>query len=476
MRQRVSASISVPPRKLHACVAVTIAVFSLSFICKTRDARAADRAADKRPNVVVIVADDLGYADLGFQGSKDLLTPNLDRLASGGVRCTNAYVSCPVCSPTRAGLLTGRYQQRFGHEFNPGPPSQSAADFGLPLTEVTLADRLKAAGYATGMVGKWHLGYEPKFAPQQRGFQEFFGFLAGAHSYSEWTKDARGAILRGEEPTDEKMYLTDAFGREAGGFIASHRAEPFFLYLPFNAVHLPAEATQKYLERFASIKNPKRRTYAAMLSAMDDAVGEVLNALDSAKVTENTIVFFLSDNGGPPANGSLNTPLRGAKSMVYEGGIRVPMVVRWPGHIPANSVCDQPIISLDIFPTALAAAGVDAAALVQKGKQPLDGVNILPLLEGRSKEPPHAALYWRFGQAHAIRKGNLKLLKTPTSGVELYDLSSDVAEANDLAAAQPEQVAKLQKDYDAWNAELAKPRWSPRGGGGRKARAAADAD
>jgi arylsulfatase A-like enzyme len=233
---------------------------------------AAPAAAANRPNVLILLADDLGYADVGFHGCKDIPTPNIDSLAKNGVRCTNGYVSGPYCSPTRAGMLTGRYQTRFGHEFNPG----SGPEFGLPVSETTMANRLQAAGYKTGLVGKWHLGDAPKFHPQERGFDEFFGFLAGAHPYFP----GQGApIYRGHEVVREKEYLTDAFAREALDFIDRHQKEPFFLYLAFNAVHTPMDATDARLKQFASIEDKQRRTYAAMHLAMDEAIGKVLDKL-----------------------------------------------------------------------------------------------------------------------------------------------------------------------------------------------------
>ena len=285
-----------------------------------------------RPNVVVIVADDLGYGEVVCQGSQDIPTPHIASLASGGVCFTNGYVSCPVCSPTRAGLLTGRYQQRFGHEFNPGPAATAAKTFGLPLTEITLANRLKELGYATGIVGKWHLGYEREVRPTARGFDEFFGFLGGAHSYVNARADRSNPIYRGDEVIGERRYLTNAFGREAAEFIDRHKTQPFFLYLAFNAVHAPLEAGKKYENRFASIENEKRRTFAAMLSALDDNVGVVLDKLAQENLDEQTLVFFISDNGGPTRQTtSKNNPLHGFKAQVWEGGIRVPMMARWKG-------------------------------------------------------------------------------------------------------------------------------------------------
>ncbi|MGB7157582.1 MAG: sulfatase-like hydrolase/transferase, partial [Tepidisphaeraceae bacterium] len=275
--------------------------------------------AKRRPNVVYIVADDLGYADVGFQGqSKDVKTPNIDSIATNGVRFTQGYVTCPVCSPTRAALMTGRYQQRFGHEFNPGP--SEAENFGLPVDQVTLAQALKSAGYATGMVGKWHLGFRPEMHPTKRGFDEFFGFLAGAHGYN-MVGEGKNVLMRGTTPLDSTDYLTDAFGRESAAFVEKHGGgeKPFFLYLAFNAIHSPMQAPPKYQERFSNVTDEKRRTMLAMLFAMDDAIGQVLTKLREQKIEENTIVVFHTDNGGPTqGNGSRNDPLRGTKGTVYE--------------------------------------------------------------------------------------------------------------------------------------------------------------
>ena len=327
--------------------------------------------ASAKPNILLIVGDDMGYADVGFHGCKDIPTPNLDALAASGVRFTSGYVTGPYCSPTRAGLLTGRYQTRFGHEFNPG-----GQDTGLPLTETTLADRLKAAGYATGLVGKWHLGAEAAMHPQKRGFDEFFGFLGGAHSYFK-----AGGILRGTEPVSEMDYTTDAFGREAVAFIERHKGEPWFLYLAFNAVHTPMDATEDRLARFPNIADKQRRTYSAMMLAMDEVVGRVRRKLSEVGLERNTLVTFISDNGGPAmpgvtVNGSRNDPLRGSKRTTLEGGIRVPFIISWPGHVKPG-VFGSPAVQLDLHATALAAAGVAA-----KPEWKLDGVNLLPFLSG----------------------------------------------------------------------------------------------
>jgi arylsulfatase A-like enzyme len=409
----------------------------------------------RKPNIVVILADDLGYADLGVQGCRDVPTPNIDSIATAGVRFTDGHVSCPLCSPTRAGLMTGRYQQRFGHEFNPGPVNIAAENFGLPLSQITIANMLKDAGYATGMFGKSHLGYTEQFNPIHRGFDEFFGFLGGAHSYVYGSRDAANPILRGTEPVDEKEYLTFAFAREAASFINRHREEPFFVYLPFNAVHMPQDTLPDYDARFAHIVDTVRRRLAAVLSAMDDAVGTVLRALEATGHRNNTLVFFLSDNGGAtPSNGSRNTPLRGYKAQMYEGGHRIPFLLQWPDRVPAGQTCDKMAISLDIFATAAAAGG---------GTMPtdrvMDGVDLVPYLQAGNTGVPHDMLYWRMGESGGIRRANWKIVRPRRQGEELYDLANDIGEERDLAAAEPQVLQELTDALDRWESELVEPLW-----------------
>ena len=422
---------------------------------------AAALGAAERPNILLIVGDDMGYADVGFHGCKDIPTPHLDALAAAGVRCTNGYVTGPYCSPTRAGLLTGRQQNRFGHEYNPGGVN------GLPLTEGILPERLAKAGYATGMVGKWHLGSLPPQTPPSRGFAEFFGFLGGAHSYFN-----AGGIVRGNQPVKEMDYTTDAFGREAAAFVRAHADKPWFLYLAFNAVHTPMDATDARLAKFAGIPDKKRRTYAAMMSALDDNVGRVRQALQDSGQAGRTLVFFISDNGGPTmngttTNGSVNLPLRGSKRTTLEGGVRVPFLVAWPDRIKP-AVYDLPVVQLDLHATALAAAGVAPLA-----EWKLEGVDLLPYFAGTAKAAPHEALYWRFGEQMAIRQGDWKLVrydtnadsnagrgkKQPTSSAKLYNLSSDIHEDKDLSAEMPEKAKELQARWDEWNKANVKPLW-----------------
>jgi arylsulfatase A-like enzyme len=421
----------------------------------------------RRPNVIIILADDLGYGDLSIHGSRDVSTPHIDSIARTGVRCTGGYVSAPYCSPSRAGLLTGRYQQRFGHEFNPQLLAKGGKGQGLAPSEVTLAARLKAAGYATGLLGKWHQGEEDRFHPLNRGFSEFFGFLPGAHPYFRSDDKNWGPIYRGRQRVEVDGYLTDVLAREAVAFIDRHRKEPFFLYLAFNAVHTPLEVPEAVLKQFARVKDPKRRIHLAMTAALDTAVGKVLDKLRSAGMEENTLIFFLSDNGGPTTkfapNASSNGPLRGSKGDTWEGGIRVPFFVRWKGHLPAGKLYDHPVIALDIHATALAAAGIAA-----RPEWKLDGVNLLPFLKGENAAAPHAALFWRFGEQMAVRAGDWKLVRPDLSDREfgriagkpmLFNLREDIGEKNDLAAKHPDRVKELLGKWQGWNKELAPPAW-----------------
>jgi len=445
-------------------------VFLTGFSCAIVVGATAVGAADgsrTRPNVIVILADDLGYGDLGCHGCKDIRTPHIDSLAASGIRCTSGYAGHSFCSPTRASLMTGRYQHRFGHENN---PKWDPADnkLGLPLSQITIADVMKEAGYVTGAVGKWHLGAAPVFHPNRRGFAEYFGFIGGGHMY---LPDRKGAaeylvpLMRNQESVDEKEYLTDAFSREAVGFIERNKDRPFFLYLAYNAVHGPLQAPPKYLDRFKEISDQNRRTYAAMLSAMDDGVGQVLATLGELRLEGNTLVFFLSDNGGPIApNSSTNTPLRGAKGQLFEGGIRVPFLVQWKGVLKP-CVCDEPVSTIDFLPTVAAVCGARVPASLK-----LDGVDFMPYLSGRTKTPPHERLFWRVsgGASWAVREGNWKLVHGGQSD-QLFDLSQDISEQANLAAQQQDVVASLTRAYEEWNRDNIEPLWeNPQAGRQRR--------
>ena len=402
------------------------------------------------PNLIVFYADDLGWGELGCQGSTDIPTPHIDSLAKGGARCTQGYVAATYCSPSRAGLFTGRYPTRFGHEFN-----AVARHSGLPLTETPLPARLKEIGYATACIGKWHLGEAPEYRPTARGFDLFYGTLANTPFFHP-TKfiDSRTSpeIVAVEDPD---FYTTDAYADRAAEWLRGQQGGPWFLFLPFNAQHAPLQAPRKYLDRFAHIPDEKRRTFAAMLSAMDDAVGKVLTTVRELGQEENTLIFFIADNGGPTASTSSgNGPLRGFKGTTFEGGIRVPFLVQWKGTIAAGDTYDFPVVNLDVLPTILAAAGRPAEAAAK-----LDGVDLLPFLTRKAQGRPHDTLFWRFGRQWAVRRGDWKLVVAKGGGdqPELYDLAADPGEQTDLAAREPDRVAELQRLHEAWNAEQAEP-------------------
>jgi arylsulfatase A-like enzyme len=418
----------------------------------------------KAPNIIIILTDDQGYGDVGFNGSTEIPTPGIDRIANNGVVFTNGYVSFAVCGPSRAGLMTGRYQDRFGFSKNPLLAPKDST-MGLPPGEETMAALLKRAGYRTGVLGKWHLGAHPSQHPNKKGFDEFYGFLEGGHRYfpKDWDLNDiseaktqydgyRTKMLRNYEVVEEAEYLTDALSREAVSFVRRNKEKPFFLYVAYNAPHAPMQATEKYLSRFSHIKDEKRRTYAAMVSAVDDGVNMLLNTLDELKIDQNTLVFFLSDNGGPTnANASSNKPLRGFKGDFFEGGIRVPFAVQWKGVIPAGKKYEQPVISLDIFGTA-------AALNELKPKNPIDGVNLIPYLTGKDSGTPHQALFWRGSNSEkwAVRTPEDKLVILPNK-TERFAIRNDIAEANDLHVSSPKRTAELQVLLNAWKTGLVPP-------------------
>jgi len=454
------------------------------------------KAADRQPNVVVLFADDLGYGELSCQGNPEIPTPHIDSIAKNGVRFTSGYVAGPNCSPSRAGLLTGRTPTRFGYEFNPTGALNEEPGFGLPANEITIAETLQDVGYTTGLIGKWHQGGTAKYHPFRHGFDEFFGFTHEGHyfvpppyngvttllrrktlpggvvgrwigkknlHYHTWPRnepdyDANNPIVRGGQPVVETEYLTDALTREAVDFIDRHDDKPFFLYLAYNAVHSPLQGADAYMKKFAHIEDIHRRIFAAMLANMDDSVGAVLKQLRKSGLEENTMVFFLSDNGGPTKElTSSNLPLRGSKGQMYEGAIRVPFMMQWKDKIPAGQIYDKPVSSFDIFGTATA----NCAGAI-KPKQ-VEGVDLIPFLTGKNDGTPHETLYWRQGGKTAIRHGDWKLVrmgKRLTAGQsrwELYDLSKDIAEENNLSAAHPDRLAELIKIWEKLNGEMSDP-------------------
>lgn len=435
---------------------VVMTLLAASFAVLT--AAPANAADERKPNIIVFLSDDVGYGEYGFQGNPQIPTPNIDSIAKNGIRFTNGYVAATYCSPCRAGLMTGRYPTRFGHEFNGGGPA-GGKEFGLPVTETTIANRLKALGYATCAVGKWHLGNGPKYIATSRGFDEFYGTVANTPFFNPPNFIDTRKSPEITPVKDPNFYTTDAYAERAVDWISKNKDKPYFLYLPFNAQHAPLQSPPKYLERFPSIKEDKRHTFAAMMSAMDDAVGRVLAKVRELGQEENTLIFFFSDNGGPtPSTTSSNGPLRGFKATTSEGGTRIPYCVQWKGKIPAGKDYNYPIQNLDILPTTVVAGGgkIDPA-------WKLDGVDLMPYLTGKNTARPHETLYWRFGAQWAIRKGDWKLVasRIDENKPRLINLADDIAEANDLSSKNPDKAKELLADWQAWNAVQAAPLWKP---------------
>ena len=443
----------------------------------TARALAADDGAGP-PNIILIVADDLGWRDAGFMGSDFYETPNLDRLAADGLVFTQAYANCANCAPSRASIMSGQYAPRTGI-YTVGSPDRGRSQHRRLLTLpnrrslegniITLAEALKAAGYATASIGKWHLGDGPHEGPQGQGFDVNVAGNLNGHPPSYFSPYRNKDLPDGEKGE----YLTTRLTDEAIAFVSERRSRPFFLYLPYFAVHMPiqpeADRREKY-ERKARGNLHDHPAYAAMIDGLDANIGRLLDAVDGLNLADNTLIVFTSDNGGV---GSLTrmTPLRGFKGTFYEGGIRVPFIVRWPGHVARGERCETPIIGLDLYPTLLAAGG---APLPED--QPIDGVNLLPLLT-RGEEPHRSALYWHFpnyiGPGHpdgakpcsVIRKGRWKLIEfLEDHRVELYNLEDDLGESNDLAATMPEKAGELRRMLEVWrkDADVQMPRPNPK--------------
>ncbi len=406
------------------------------------------------PNIIIILTDDLGYADLGCQGSKDVITPHINTIAENGVRFTDGYVTAPQCGPSRAALLTGTYQNRFGFESN-----EQAFSVGIPANQKIISERLKDAGYVTGYMGKWGVGDSKIRTPMERGFDVCLWNTSGNRYFPDSPSMHNVQLYKGNKPVELKEYSTDAFGREGVKFIQKYYKKPFFLFLSFITPHVPMEALEKDLVKFSSDLPHGRRTMLAMMSNLDDNVGRVLEALRKKGIEENTMIFFLSDNGGYAGNSSYNYPFSGTKSQMLEGGIRVPFMVQWKKQLAAGKVYNMPVSSLDILPTAVAAAGM---AIDPEWR--IDGVNLLPYLSGQNTNAPHDALFWRFNfpkdkpnqHGWAIRKGDWKLVRngwaqTPPA---LYNLADDKAEETNLINKYPEKAAEMQKEWESWNSTI----------------------
>ena len=407
----------------------------------------------KLPNIVIILADDQGYADVSYHGNPSgISTPAIDQLAKSGFIFTNGYANGYVCSPTRAGLLTGRYPQRTGF--------YSARDShkGLSVSEILLPELLKKKGYTSGIFGKWHLGLQKPFKPTSRGFDTFYGFLGnGGHDYFDLSYkpgDEKTSLYRDDKPISDTGYLTDNLAREACGFIDKNakKDSPFFLYLPFNAVHWPLQAPEEDIRKFNS-GDRDRDIQLAMIYRMDLAVGQVIAKLKETGVYENTIIFYINDNGGASKSKAINTPLRDFKHSVYEGGIRVPFFINWPKHIKLGS-SDEPVISLDILPTICGVLGIDLPT-----DRVYDGRNMMPVIQGKQKNALHETLYWDGNDGfHAIRKGEWKLIQNKKGNHELYNLNADISEKTDLSKQNPQIVERLNNEFKAWRSKMATPK------------------
>ncbi|WP_256009917.1 sulfatase-like hydrolase/transferase [Desertivirga xinjiangensis] len=421
-----------------------------------------EKIRSKEPNIIVIVSDDAGYADFGVYGGKEIPTPNIDLIAGNGILFSDAYVSASVCAPSRAGILTGRYQQRFGFEHNiSNKPADGyqLSDIGLDPNEKTIGDHMKSNGYRTIAIGKWHQGEEEKHFPLNRGFDEFYGFLEGHRDFFAYRKERarKFAMFDNHQivPESEIGYLTDMFTERASLFITENQDKPFFMYLAYNAVHVPMNAKPELMNKFSYIPDKGRRAYAAMMASLDEGVGSIVNVLQKNDLFDNTLIVFINDNGAATGNFSDNGHLRGLKGSKWEGGIRVACLMQWPGHIPAGKKYNQTVSALDIVPTAIAAAGGRHA-----GIKPLDGKDLLPFISGRNDKTPHKILFWRRGVAAAVRNGEWKLIRSgPQNPVLLFNLKKDISETTNLASRYPAKVKRLSEQLEKWEKTIDKPHW-----------------
>ncbi|MFK7785805.1 MAG: sulfatase-like hydrolase/transferase [Crocinitomicaceae bacterium] len=460
------------------------------------------KSSSERPNIILIVADDLGKYEVSGYGATHIQTPNIDAIGENGIRFKDTYVTAPICAPSRAGILTGKYQQRYGFETQPmefypnkmqyslGKKAKRLGDWtistppsyphpeeierqGIPRDQINLAEILKASGYSTGIIGKWHLGHGNEHIPNNRGFDYQYGFYGAFSIYTpeqktpgyvnhiqddmsakhQWDmKRKRNAAIReNNEVVQEDDYLTFAIRDKAKSFIADRKDSNFFLYLSFNAPHVPFQAPQNYYDQFSYIKDKNKRVYLAMIKALDDAIGDVMTELKAQGLEENTIVYFISDNGGASYTGATeNGPFKGGKITHFEGGVNVPFMMQWKGHLPENLVYNYPVSALDIFATTIAACKVDLTNVHES-----DGVNLLPFVSGDANNEPHEKIYWRTDHIRAIRYKKWKLImSTRDNWLHLYNLENDLSEEIDLSELNSEEKAKLLQFFEEWNAEL----------------------
>lgn len=413
-------------------------------------------AQNKQPNIILILADDLGYGDLSLHGSSQIKTPHIDALAKRGVQFTQGYVSAPVCSPSRAGMLTGKNQVSFGYDNNlaENQPGFDSSWAGLPTNQKTMGDYLQSAGYVTGLIGKWHLGSQPQFHPNKRGFQDFWGYLGGGHDYFKQLPNGKGymAPLESNFKTPNPItYLTDDTGQECIDFMRRNRNNPYFLYASFNAPHAPLQAREDDLSLFSHIQDPDRRTYLAMIHRLDLTIGRMMSALKELGQDQNTLVVFLSDNGGPvDQNASLNVPFNGQKGILLEGGLRVPFLMSWTAVLPSGVTFKNPVSTLDLLPTFLAAAGINTPS-------DLTGKNLIPFVIELNQQAPHQDFMWRFTISAALREDHWKLIRLPDRLPMLFDLKQDPSETQDVSKQFPQVTERLLQKLGSWDLALPHP-------------------
>ena len=429
----------------------------------------------KRPNIVMILCDDLGYSDVGFNGAKDIKTPALDALAATGTKFTSAYVPHPFCGPSRAGILTGRYAHTIGAQFNLPANSETIGE-GIDVNEKFMSKMLQEANYTTGLVGKWHLGAVEKYHPNNRGFDDFYGFLGGGHNYhpkdykAKYEKaKARGTKViwdylsplehNGKQVTNDNEYLTDVLSNQGVRFVeeSSKKEDPFFLFMSYNAPHTPLEAKKEDLKMFANIKDKNRRTYAAMVYAVDRGVQKLVKTLKATGEYKNTLIIFYSDNGGRPDKGATNYPLKEGKGSVYEGGYRVPMFFHWNGVVPSGMVYDNPISALDLYPTfaKLAEAKIPSSKV-------LDGKNMWNFMENKEVRMDDNIFTMRHRNGFSdvgVRNGKWKAVKAYNKAWKLFNIEKDIEENNDISAAHPEVLKKLVTAAKVWSTTHIQPKW-----------------
>lgn len=432
---------------------------------------ASAEAAQEKPNLIVIMADDLGYGDVGYNGCTDIPTPHIDALAKNGVQFSSGYSAYSVCGPSRAGFITGRYQQRFGCERNPQYRPDDP-NMGVPKSEQTIAEVLKPVGYTSKIIGKWHLGaHKETHHPLNRGFDEFYGHLGGSHFYfqnemkfkdsynltkgREEIEQMRTWILDDHTPVAFEKHLTEEFTDEALDFIERHKERPFFLFMSYNAPHTPLQPADEHLERVAHIQDEPRQLYAGLVVGLDDGVGQIMNKLRESGLEDNTLVFFMSDNGGKLKWGADNGVLRKDKGSSFEGGWRVPFLMQWKG-VTQPSVYDQPVNSLDVLATI-----ADLSGAVLDPEKPLDGVNLIPYVTGAKQGSPHREIFLRGGGAqgtYAVRMGDYKIMTyNGGNGRQMFNLKNDISEENNIIKAFPERFKEIENARAEWSKGLIEP-------------------